>query len=43
MWALRIHGYALAVSFCFITLMAASQKTDPLEGDFLVLKKLITF
>ncbi|XP_024625840.1 probable LRR receptor-like serine/threonine-protein kinase At1g06840 isoform X2 [Medicago truncatula] len=31
MWALRVHGYALAVSFCFIALVAASRKTDPLE------------
>jgi len=34
MWALRVHGYVFAVSFCFITLMAASQKTDPSEGKF---------
>ncbi|KAJ1407183.1 Tetratricopeptide-like helical domain superfamily [Sesbania bispinosa] len=29
--ALRIHGYALAVSFCFIIVIAASQRTDPSE------------
>ncbi|CAJ1813022.1 unnamed protein product [Sphenostylis stenocarpa] len=32
--ALRIHGYALAVSFCLITFIAASQRTDPSEGEF---------
>jgi len=32
--ALRIHGYALAVSFCLITFIAASQRTDPSEGEY---------
>lgn len=36
MWALRVHGYVFAVSFCFITLMAASQKTDPSEVKALI-------
>ena len=31
---LRIHGYALAVSFCLIIFIAASQRTDPSEGEF---------
>ncbi|RDX99689.1 putative LRR receptor-like serine/threonine-protein kinase, partial [Mucuna pruriens] len=33
--ALRIHGYALAVSFCFIILIAASQRTHPSEVNAL--------
>ncbi|KAL2330499.1 hypothetical protein Fmac_018080 [Flemingia macrophylla] len=33
---LRIHGYALAVSFCFITFIAASQRTDPSEVNALI-------
>jgi len=39
MWAIRIHGYALAVSFCFSILMTASQKTDPLEGDLFCIRR----
>ncbi|XP_027353509.1 probable LRR receptor-like serine/threonine-protein kinase At1g06840 isoform X2 [Abrus precatorius] len=34
--ALRSHGYALAVSFCFIIFIAASQRTDPTEVDALI-------
>ncbi|KAG4377825.1 hypothetical protein GLYMA_18G217000v4 [Glycine max] len=34
--ALRIHGYALAVSFCLITFIAASLPTDPSEVDALI-------
>ncbi|KAK7294904.1 hypothetical protein RJT34_17803 [Clitoria ternatea] len=34
--ALRIHGYALAVSLCFVILVAASQRTDPSEVDALI-------
>ncbi|TKY65642.1 LRR receptor serine/threonine-protein kinase [Spatholobus suberectus] len=34
--ALRIHGYALAVSFYLIILIAASQPTDPSEVDALI-------
>lgn len=36
MLTLRIYGYALAVSFCFITLIAASQRADPLECVFFI-------
>jgi hypothetical protein len=42
MLVLRIYGYALAFSFCFITLMAASPRTHPSEGEFF-LKQLILF
>ncbi|ESW12039.1 hypothetical protein PHAVU_008G079800 [Phaseolus vulgaris] len=34
--AQRIHGYALAVSFCLITFIAASQRTDPSEVNALI-------
>ncbi|QCE12136.1 probable LRR receptor-like serine/threonine-protein kinase At1g06840 [Vigna unguiculata] len=34
--ALRIHGYALALSFCLITFIAASQRTDPSEVNALI-------
>lgn len=40
MLTLRIYGYALAVSFCFITLIAASQRTDPSEGVFFYIKNI---
>lgn len=43
MWALRVHGYVFAVSFCFITLMAASQKTDPSEGKFVTNYNILNF
>ncbi|XP_019412926.1 PREDICTED: probable LRR receptor-like serine/threonine-protein kinase At1g06840 isoform X3 [Lupinus angustifolius] len=33
---LRIHGYALAVLFCFIILVAASQRIHPSEGNALI-------
>ncbi|KAG5008409.1 hypothetical protein JHK85_026951 [Glycine max] len=33
---LRIHGYALAVSFCLIIFIAASQRTDPSEVNALI-------
>ncbi|BAT83876.1 hypothetical protein LR48_Vigan503s000800 [Vigna angularis] len=34
--ALRIHGYALALSFCLITFIAASRRTDPSEVNALI-------
>ncbi|KAF1883870.1 hypothetical protein Lal_00038363 [Lupinus albus] len=36
MQGLRIHGYALAVSFCFIIFIAASQRIHPSEGNALI-------
>ncbi|XP_058737149.1 probable LRR receptor-like serine/threonine-protein kinase At1g06840 [Vicia villosa] len=36
MRALRVHGYVLSVSFCFIIFMAVSQKTDPSEVKALI-------
>ncbi|XP_061375466.1 probable LRR receptor-like serine/threonine-protein kinase At1g06840 isoform X2 [Gastrolobium bilobum] len=36
MLAMRNHGYALAVSFCFIILIAVSQPTDPSEVNALI-------
>ncbi|KAJ1388222.1 Serine/threonine-protein kinase, active site, partial [Sesbania bispinosa] len=33
--ALRIHGYVLAISFCFIILKAATHQTDPSEVNAL--------
>ncbi|KAK7287056.1 hypothetical protein RIF29_00048 [Crotalaria pallida] len=32
----RVHGYALAVSFCFVIFIAASQKIHPSEGNALI-------
>ncbi|CAL0304383.1 unnamed protein product [Lupinus luteus] len=36
MQGLRIHGYALVVSFCFIIIIAASQRIHPSEGNALI-------